>query len=244
MALAALALALPVPVAAAADRPFAADSNLNTPLEPDAPIDPRSDTMVRELVHEVNRRGAALNHDCWSTPVWTVKRRQRKVRVLVRRDHPRLAQQFARVPLPKRASAACGEDAQLTVLQPSTDTLWEFFAFERDAAGRPTAWYGGRMPNVSTNPGYFTDDPGRRFGATATSIPLLAGLQRLEEIRTGVIDHAVAFAMHSPAPCYRWPAQRQDGDRRGRSDTLAPPQGARRGPAGAATGSCAAPCRG
>src|SRR4051812_23923327 len=103
--LAALCCAVP---ALAAQRPFAPDSYLNTPLDPSAPLDPQSSSMVQQLVNEVGRYGAGLNNDCWSTPVWTVKRHQRSVRVEVPDDHPQLARQFARVPLPKRANAACG----------------------------------------------------------------------------------------------------------------------------------------
>jgi hypothetical protein len=197
---------------------------VNAPLLAGEPIDPNSSTMVRELASEVESRGAAVNHSCWSTPVWQVKRRQARVRVAA--DNPALDRQFARVPLPRAARAACGQDAQLTVWQPSTDTLWEFFGFRRDTTGAPRATFGGRIRGVSHNPGHFTDDPGPGFGATATSIPLLAGLQRIAELRAGRIDHAVAFAMRRPAACFRWPAQRQDGDRH-RSNALAPPEGAR-----------------
>src|SRR3954464_6084081 len=179
--LATATLAVLCAAAPAAAKPFAPDSWVNAPLADGAPLDPHSSMMVNELVKEVDRRGAAVNHSCWSTPVWTVKRRQRKVRVGTAGDHPALDEQFARVPLPGRANAACGNDAQLTVWQPSTDTLWGFFGFHRGGAGNPVATFGGRIRGVSQSPGYFTDDPGPRFGATATSIPLLAGLERVRE---------------------------------------------------------------
>jgi hypothetical protein len=223
---------LAAPVAADAARPFAQDSYVNRPLAPNAPLDPRSDVMVEHIRSSVRRHGSALMTGCFSTQVWIVKRRQRTVRVATDPDRERLAAQWAKVPLPRRARAACGTDGHLVVWQPSTDTLWEFFRFRRRRGAPPFAEYGGRMANASRNPGHFTDPPGSQFGATATSIPLLAGLQRISELRAGAIDHAVSFSIPTPAPCYRWPAQRQDTRHAG-ATTHAPPEGARlRLPAG------------
>jgi hypothetical protein len=121
------------------------------------------------------------------------------------------------VPLPPNAVQADGTDQHLVVHQPSSDTFWEFWGFER-INGQPGARYGGRMEHVSTNPGHFTDPtdeppgPGSQFGATATSIPLLVGLQRISELQAGVIDHAVNVVVAQPGDTFRWPAQREDGE--------------------------------
>jgi hypothetical protein len=88
---------------------------------------------------------------------------------------------------------------------------------------------------VSANPGYFLPYGGRLFGATATGIPHLGGLQRLSELDaalsgpspTGILPHAVSFAMKQPAPCFRWPAFRQDDPTLDNSSFSAPPEGAR-----------------
>jgi hypothetical protein len=108
-------------------------------------------------------------------------------------------------------------DRNLVIYQPETDTLWEFFRFSYDVTGKPQAVHGGRMTEVSRNPGHFTGPldvpagPGRGYGAAATSIPLLAGLQTLRELRAGSIDHVVAFAVpHVRQDLCRWPAQRTD----------------------------------
>jgi hypothetical protein len=113
-------------------------------------------------------------------------------------------------------------EAGLVLYQPSSDTLWEFYALRHNAAGNWEATFGGKMTSVSTNPGYFLD----RRGPAATGISELATLQTISELQAGAIEHAVAFGMPNPAPCYRWPAQRQDGDALERSDPLAPPEGA------------------
>ena len=221
-----LALAMAVPASAdAARRLFSPTSYLNKPLAPNARIDPSSSLMVRHVIAQVDAHTPVVENRCYGSPVWTVKRHARRVRVRPTGHNPKLARQWAHVPLPKRAKGACGTDGHLTVWQPSTDTLWEFFRFVRKH-GRARAEFGGRMRHVSRNPGYFTDPPGTRFGATATSIPLLAGLQRISELKRGRIDHALAFGMARPAPCFRWPAERQDADHSA-NDRLAPPEGAR-----------------
>jgi hypothetical protein len=76
------------------------------------------------------------------------------------------------------------------------------------------------MRNVSSSPGYFTGSSwgalsaldGWGWGATASSLPAVAGTIRIDELRRGRIDHALALVV--PAPCkgaFSWPAQRTDG---------------------------------
>lgn len=75
------------------------------------------------------------------------------------------------------------------------------------------AQWGGRMDNVSTNPGYWVPTPeGYKFGATASGIPLLAGMLTIDELETGVIDHVVGISLVELAALkYSFPAQRTDG---------------------------------
>ena len=64
------------------------------------------------------------------------------------------------------------------------------------------------MSDVSYNPGYFP----ALFGATGTGLPLLGGLIRASELRSGRIDHALALAIpKAKAGQFVWPAQRSDG---------------------------------
>ena len=197
---------------------FSPHSFRNTPLPDNAPLDPLSASFVGDLARKADERGAVVNHAAYSTPVFTVTERHRERTVEVtdpdHRDctvgNPCLVEQFRRVPLPKYPEAAPGSDGWMVVYQPSSDTMWEFWRFRMADTG-PQAEYGGRIEHLSANPGHFTESPGTRFGATATSIPLLAGLQRIDELQAGTIDHVVSFAMHHPRRGWRWPAQRGDG---------------------------------
>ena len=117
----------------------------------------------------------------------------------------------------------------MTVWQPSTDRLWEFFKARKLADGWH-ANFGGAMSSVSRSPGYFTDDswPGLSqtwWGATATSLPVIAGTMMICELRAGVIPHALALNIPWALPTvYSWPAQRTDGTS---TDPNAIPEGAR-----------------
>ena len=112
------------------------------------------------------------------------------------------------VPIPKDAVAAPGTDKNLTIWSPSTDQLWEFWVAEKTATGWRACW-GGRMDNVSKNPGYFADG----FGTTATGLSHAGGMVGIEEVRAGRIDHAISLNVVDAAAwhIFSWPAQRSDG---------------------------------
>ena len=231
---------------AASAQLFAPNSYRNQPLANNAPIDPNSATMVQDLDSQVQSGDLGnsppwINTTSYSDPVYTVPATQPKVKVTVVGDSSgdqTLQTQFKAVPLPSNAVPDPGTDGSLTVYQPSTDKLWDFWVLRRPQNGSGwTAMYGGEigseqsgMLGVSQNPGYWTDPPtgfGHLYGATATSIPWLVGLQRISELQAFAINHVVSFSMPRPAGCFRWPAQRQDQPiTADNSDPLAPPEGA------------------
>jgi hypothetical protein len=195
---------------AAARRPFAPDSVWNARLRPGAPLSPRSSSYVRDLVEQVRRYGASINTDAYSTPVYAVTAGQATVRVRLDIEHPSLQSALNAVPIPPEAHPADGSDRHLVVWQRATDTMWELW----QAREEPEGWhasYGGRMRHVSRNPGYFTGRH-RRWGATATSLPLLGGLIRLHEVQDRQIKHALAVAIPEPGRGFVPPAQRGDGE--------------------------------
>ncbi|MBV9465785.1 MAG: hypothetical protein JO169_06700 [Solirubrobacterales bacterium] len=125
-------------------------------------------------------------------------------------SQPDLQQAWRAVPLPANAKPASGTDANLVVWQPSTDKMWEFWQLQHDNSGWHARW-GGYMSAVSQNPGYYLP-PHPNWGSTATSLPAIAGLITIDQLRAGHIDHALAVA--TPDACagwFAWPAQRTDG---------------------------------
>jgi hypothetical protein len=205
-----VALVVVAAPARAAERPFSPTSVWNAALSDRTPIDAKSSDYVNRLVRLVSVRGAYMNTTRYSTPVYTVPADQPAVPVTLDNTQSSLADAFAAVPIPGGARPAAGTDGNMVVWQPSTDTMWEFYR----ASLQPDGWhtvYGGRMTDVSTSPGFFAG-ANRRWGATATSLPLLGGLIRLDELEAGHIDHALAIALPEvKANVYSWPAQRTDG---------------------------------
>lgn len=212
---------------------FAPTSIWNQPLPGNAPLDPSSPQLVASLDADVNSEiagkwGPWLSYYAYSTPIYTVPKTEPRVRVRLDQRNAALQRAFSHVPLPADARPADGSDAQLTVWQPSTDRLWEFWKLSLQADGWHASW-GGAMRHASRNPGYFSTHawPGAqpRWGASGSSLPLVAGLITLHDLAQGRIDHALAIAVpHVRAGVWSWPAQRSDGDSPS-PDTL--PEGAR-----------------
>lgn len=189
-----------------------------------APLDEWSPRLVKLLNDQVEGNFAAnfpptINTAGYSAPVYTVPADQRRVPVELVGDRVQwgaaLAAQLAEgVPIPPGARPAAGTDRHMVVWQPATDTMWELWVAD-DANGRWTAQWGGRMDDVSRNPGFFSDPSGIQPGATATSLPLAGGLITRADVARGEINHALAMAI--PASAYAiwsYPAQRSDGGTR------------------------------
>jgi hypothetical protein len=213
-------------------RLFAPTSVWNAPVGR-AAVDHSSKRRVRAFVAEVRREihsgsGPWISDVESSTPFYVVPRSTRRVPVELDTGSwgAQLQQALARgVPIPRGAKAAAGPDEHLSVYQPSTDTLWELWKAVHEPDGWHASW-GGVMEHVSSSPGYFTQSsyPGLKapsgwnWGATATSLPVIAGTVRIGELRAGVVPHALALSV--PDACARvftWPAQRTDGSSRARN---------------------------
>jgi hypothetical protein len=196
---------------------FAPDSVWNKPLAADAPLTSNSSTLSGTLNWERSYFGPWINTTSYSTPIYTVAADQATLHVTLDNNNAQLAADFNQVPLPPDARPAAGTDGHLVVWQPSTQTMWEFWQLHKDSSGNWHTTYGGKMSNVSSNPGYYAN----RYGATATSLPVAAGVITLQEETDGVINHALALAIpHPKAGTFVYPAQRGDGD--STSDTAIP----------------------
>ena len=205
-------------------RLFSPGSVWNAPLSPSAPLDAASATMSAGLAAQAASEynagiGPWIETSDGSTPIYVVGPNQPTVTVQL--DDPTawwrvsLQKAFDAVPIPANARPASGTDAQMTVWQPSTDKLWEFFHMRLGPDGWHAAW-GGAMDDVSESPGYYTNAswPGAltAWGATASSLPVAAGVITLADLRRGYIDHAVAIDVPAAAAGeFSLPAERTDG---------------------------------
>jgi hypothetical protein len=201
---------------------FSLSSFWNAPLASNAPLDQASASLSDDLQSLVDAEvagkwGPWISTTGYSTPIYIVPANQPTVYVREENANPSQTLQtaFDAVPLPSAALPSSGSDAELTVWQPSSDRLWEFWGMKHEADGWNARW-GGAMEHVSQSQGYFSPSswPGAQYnwGATATSLPLVGGLITLQDLRRGEIDHALALALPvTRAGTWSWPAQRSDG---------------------------------
>ena len=200
---------------------FAANSVWN---RADAGAEPLGNQhLAQELAQEADSEikagtGPWIETSASSTPVYVVGPNQRCVPVhldVTEAYGKSLKNAFEHVPLPTDARPAAGSDAHLTLIQPSTDSMWEFWRLRRDGDAWHAAW-GGAIHDVSASPGYYTSTswPGAQsdWGASATSLPVVAGTMTIGELESGHIDHALAISIpNARKGVFAFPAQRTDG---------------------------------
>jgi hypothetical protein len=121
---------------------------------------------------------------------------------------PGLEAQWTAVPIPAYAVPASGSDAEMTVYQPSTNTLWEFWVSRRGTGGWQACW-GGKLSNVSASDGTWPAP----YGTTATGLPFIGGQVTAQELSRGEIRHAIGISLveAEAAAIVSWPARRSDG---------------------------------
>ncbi len=104
----------------------------NAPLVPAASIAPDSTAISGTLIADVDDSlasgtGPWINTTSYSTPIYTVPSNQPTVPVIMDYNNQSLQAAMSAVPMPAGAQAAAGSDGEMTVYQPSSDTLWEMF---------------------------------------------------------------------------------------------------------------------
>ena len=230
-------------------REFAADSFVYQTLADTAPLDSNTTSYVANLQRMISQYYgvAAVNINQYTPAIWIAGPNQPTVQVLVKDwsnpsfTNSALEAKWAAVPLPDNFQPASGTDQEACVYQPSTGKVWEFWLMRKtsattvNSAGQTVdqwgARWGGRMDNVSTNPGYFLTEggdwyttTGAKYGTTATSIAFLGGIITIQEQQNGVIDHAIGIALPETLSYPKWsyPANRTDGSTSG---TNAIPEG-------------------
>jgi len=124
---------------------------------------------------------------------------------------PGLDEMWKAVPWPDAAQPSPGTDQEMTIYDANTDSLYEFWQLQQQSNGSWQACRGGRMENVSRNPGMWTGGGG--FGAAATGLPFAPGQVRVSELQQGHINHVIGLALGWAEnwDIFSWPAQRSDG---------------------------------
>ena len=198
------------------DAVFAPTSFWYRPIPNNAPLHDHSSAFVTEFIRQKKAfyGTVSINLTAYSSPVYVVPRDQPTVRIAQWACFPQfgldrsLAEQWSAVPLPPYALPAAGSDSELTVYQPSTDSIWEFWRM-RKAGGQWEACWGGQFKRASLSDGRW---PGI-YGTTATGLPFLGGQVTAEELRRGEIRHVIGITLVETESYTNlsWPAKRSDG---------------------------------
>lgn len=198
------------------DTIFSPRSFWYAPIPADVPLHPNSAGFVAEFLRQKAAYYGTVNINTrdYSSPVYSVDADVPKVKVTQwdcqKKGYtdPGLAQQWSAVPIPDYAVPSKGTDGEMTIYQPASDTIWEFWQ-TRKVDGKWQACWGGRLQNVSKSYGVFNG----HYGTTATSLPFLGGQITAEELQRGEIRHVIGIALVEieRADIFSWPANRSDG---------------------------------
>ena len=104
-------------------------------------------------------------------------------------------------PIPKRVHIEGGSDHHALLLDRSACRLYELGGLER-RGGRWHAWAGATWSLRSNRL-----RPAGWTSADAAGLPILPGLARYDEVRRGVIDHALRFTVARTRRAYLYPAR-------------------------------------
>ncbi len=183
-------------------RPFSADSPWNTPIPADAQLESNSAQLVSAFIKSTPwGEHLDINIAKWSVPMYWAK--ASTPLKPMRADTGGLgwmgSPSTLNMPIPDGARPDPESDAHMVVISEDRSTEWGCYAARYNAAASP-AWQaalcatsdltgtGVRTPEPQAFPWYVAHGP------RACGFPLSAGLIRVEEIKAGRIDHALALA--------------------------------------------------
>jgi hypothetical protein len=179
-------------VAPSPQRWFSDSSPINTPIAANADVDPNSTAMVKALQADADSKRWSIGVKYYSVPIYYSDAATKRYTVpLTASWRPRST--FINVPIPDDAQADPGSDHHMAVIDRQTGCFYEYFGAKRTASGWTASWANrGLMNSNGIQPrGYATRDAG---------FVNFAGLIRPEELKAGVIDHALAFSTMYTAP--------------------------------------------
>ena len=179
-------------------------------------LHPKSAAFTADFQRQIKAyyNNVTINTASYSSPVFTAPPGTKTTAVKFwdcqgkRYTDPSIVQQWSAVPIPGNAQPSSGTDGEMTIYQPSSDTIWEFWQ-TRNQGGSWQACWGGRFQNASKSNGIWPVG----YGTTATGLPFLGGQITAEELQRGEIRHAIGIALVDleHAGVFSWPANRSDG---------------------------------
>ncbi len=220
-ALVAVVLGLAAAAAATAPLPGApacpvlpADNVWNRPVD-GLPVLAGSDAIVRSIGLDSSLHPDFSDAGRYGIPVNVVTARTPKSRV--RFDYADESDRV-RYPIPARPRIERGGDRHVLMVDRGTCRLYELFAAQRTRSG----WRAGSGAVYDLRSNRLR--PAGWTSADAAGLPILPGLARFDEVRTGTIDHALRFTAPRTRSAYVYPARHAAG---AGNDPALPPMGLR-----------------
>jgi hypothetical protein len=177
------------------------------------PVAPSSAALIRSIGLRTGLHadfGSGLWEDSpIGIPITVARGAQRKVRV--RFDYADESDRGP-YPIPRNVKIEGGSDRHALVVEGGSDRhalvvdrdrcrLYELYALERSGAG----WRVGSGATWSLGSNRLR--PAGWTSADAAGLPIMPGLARYDEVRRGVIDHALRFTAARTRRAYVWPAR-------------------------------------
>lgn len=185
-------------------RPFAATSPWNTKIPLDAEIDPNSDAMLDAFVRA---NPLHINMPEWSVAVYYIDADKTPMASVSSFYSDGYGLGISsRQPIPSPPGAVPGAPLEngtgfISIVDPMQATAWEMRAAGKDSAGNWTMGFGTQLDlsgSGVSQPWMMAETPNHARAGRISGIPLIAGLIRVDAVKAGRIDHALAFAYAAP----------------------------------------------
>ncbi|ABI78722.1 putative lipoprotein [Hyphomonas neptunium ATCC 15444] len=185
-------------------RPFSADSPWNTKIPSDAPVDPGSTEFMAQVASD---NALYINIREWTVATYYIDAKttpKRRVFPIFQTVQGRGFEPGTRIPAPDFAtpSGPAGGTEFLAMIDPEAGKAWEMHQPRmNEEDGNWLTTFGAVIDLEGTgvpSPWMKAETPADAVASRPSAIPLIAGLIRLDEIKAGRIDHALAFAYPTP----------------------------------------------
>lgn len=202
-------------------RVFPSDNPWNTPIDT-APVDPNSAALIASIGGNLHADfGAHWNGGPFGIPYIVVKGSQKKVKVTFAYA---AESDKGRYPIPKKAPVEGGSkskgDRHVLVLDRTHWKLYELYNAHRKNGGKRWTAGSGAIFDLTSN----ALRPAGWTSADAAGLPIFPGLVRYDEVKAGVITHALRFTVARTRRAYVPPARHYASSN---TDVSLPPMGMR-----------------
>lgn len=179
---------------------FSQTSPWNIPIPQNPTIDPHSPEMIANLKSVTGKLTG--NYIKWTAPIHVIdSKKAPRVKIKTTKQlnteiDPNQDMTVENIPMPSGVWADPSSDGHMVLVDPAVRTAWEFSRFQKNTNGTYQA-SGVVIWNLD-GPGWrqaFMGDRWWTYGAIASGLPIIGGIIRPEEIKAGVIKHALLCGM-------------------------------------------------